>query len=447
MIESAPLHRRGAAEVARLVATGAVSADEVTRSTLARIDELDPVVRAWVYLDRDTVQAEAATLDQEARSSRLRGPLHGVPVGIKDIYDVAGMPTKAGSNVLADATPAVRDSAPVALLRRAGALIVGKTATTEFASADPARTTNPWNTGHTPGGSSSGSAAAVAASMVPAALGSQTAGSVLRPAAFCGIVGFKPSFGRIPREGVLPYAWSLDTMGSLTRSVEDAALLLRVLTRPDWAPAAGSAASADAGAPRLAYLPRIFPDLLDRSMHEMLSSAALRLQTAGAAVEEVLLPAGFDASLQAHHLIMVAEAAAYHLRTFPGKLHLYGPRIRRSIEVGALVPATAYLEAQRVRRDIYERIAPLLARFDALLAPAAAGPAPETLEFTGDPAFNAPWTLFGLPAITLNGGLDANGLPLGLQLVGRPNADEALLATAAWCERALGPATAPPAFA
>jgi len=447
MIESRPLHRLNASAIAHMVASGELAVDEITRQTLARIRELDASIHAWIYLEPDGVLAEAATLHAEARAGNLRGPLHGVPVGIKDIYDVAGMPTRAGSNVLADAGPAARDSAPVAMLRRAGALIVGKTATTEFASADPARTRNPWNLEHTPGGSSSGSAAAVAAGMVPAAMGSQTAGSILRPASFCGVVGFKPSFGRIPRDGVLPFAWTLDTMGPLTRTVADARLLLRSLTPSTWSLPDLETSPFGSHGPRVGFVPRLFQDRLDRSMRDMLSAAATRFQSAGAIVEEVALPADFETVLHAQHLIMITEAAAFHQRAFPGKLNLYGPRIRRMVEIGALVPATSYLNAQRVRRDLFDRISPLLARYDALLMPAAAGRAPESLDSTGDPAFNAPWTMFGTPAITLPGGNAVNGLPLGLQLVGMPGADEALLDVAEWCEQALGVAPPPPAFA
>ena len=435
-----PFHLLSATDIAVGVASGNLSVSGMARAMLERVDSLDGALNAWVSVDRERVLAQALALDDEARSGALRGPLHGVAVAIKDIYDVAGMPTRAGSRVLANVAPAERDSAPVARLRRAGALIAGKTATTEFASADPAATTNPWNAGHTPGGSSSGSAAAVAAGMIPVAMGSQTGGSILRPAAFCGIVGFKPSFGRVPCQGVLPFAWSLDTMGPLTRTVADAALVFRVL-----AGAATPPPGAAVAAPRIGHVPSVLADRLDPRMHEMLASAANRLGTAGAAVEETLLPPDFAAALNAHHLTMIAEAAAFHAHTFPGKTALYGPRIRGLVEAGALVPAASYLQAQRVRRDLFERLAPLLTTYDALLVPAAAGPAPETLESTGDPAFNAPWTMLGLPAIALYGGVDVDGMPLGLQLVGRAGGDEALLQTAAWCEQALGTAPRPPA--
>lgn len=439
MSVSTPLSRLSATELAAAVARRELSTEQVARAALDRIAALDGELQAWVYLDADAVLAEARVMDSDAESGALRGPLHGVPVGIKDIYDVAGAPTRAGSKVRADAQPVALDSAPVARLRAAGALILGKTATTEFAAADPAATRNPFNLDHTPGGSSSGSAAAVAAGMVPVALGSQTAGSVLRPASFCGVVGLKPSFGRVERTGVVPFAWSLDTMGTLTRTVADAALVLRALTPPSWQPAAGKASVP----PRVGYVTRILPERLQPEMRAALDSAAGRIGRVGVRVEEATLPADFDAAIEAQQLIMLSEAATFHAPGFAERAGLYGPRIREMVEAGMTVPAVAYLQAQRVRRDLGERILPLFARFDALLVPAAPGAAPKTLASTGDPAFNAPWTLLGLPAITLCAGLDAEGLPLGLQLVGAPRADESLLSVAAWCEEALGAAPAP----
>lgn len=445
MTAESGLYRLTASEIAPRIADGDLTSSAVTRAILARIAALDDRLHAWVHVDTARVLAEAEALDTDAAAGKLRGPLHGVPVGIKDIYDVVGIPTKAGSRSRLDAAPATVDSAPAARLRAAGALIVGKTATTEFAGPDPAETRNPWNLEHTPGGSSSGSAAAVAARVVPVALGSQTAGSVVRPASFCGIVGLKPTHGRINAAGVIPLAWSLDTMGILCRSVADAKLLLDVLTDPGFVPGAANAVSPRlTSPPRLGYLPRLFPDRLDPRMHEMLAKVALTLQRSGATVEEVTLPSDFATALDAQSLIMNVEAATYHRSDFARVPDLYGPMLRQRIEAGALVPAVSYLTAQRVRRDLLERTLPVIEHFDALLAPAAAGPAPLGLSTTGDPAFNAPWTLLGLPAITLCGGLDSDGLPLGLQLVGRVRADEALLDTAAWCEQILGSAPVPP---
>jgi len=424
-----------AVAIAAGVAGGQLSVNQVAQQALARIRALDPRLHAWVCLN-PALEAEARTLDAEAAARRPRGPLHGVPIGVKDIFDVAGMSTRANSRLLAEAPPASADADCVARLRAAGALLVGKTATTEFAYADAAQTLNPWNPGHTPGGSSSGSAAAVAAGMVPAALGTQTAGSVLRPAAFCGIVGFKPSRGTVSRRGVYPLAWSLDTVGTLTRSVADARLLFGALSGP-------TQSNETALPPRLGYLADILPDRLQPAMGAALDGAAEALQRAGATLAEVTLPQGFAAALEAHHVIMIAEAAAYHLRSHGDRLDLLGPRLRDFVAAGSVVSGTAYLDAQRVRNDLITRTLPLFERCDALLAPAAPGPAPAGLASTGDPAFNAPWTLLGLPAITLCAGFDG-GLPLGLQLVGPPGSDWSLLALAEWCERTLPPAPRPP---
>ena len=444
MSDAKLIHRFSAAELARHVARGDLSVREVAEATLARIDALDGQLHAWAFVDRQVVLARADELDRARAAGKPSRLLHGVPLGVKDIFDVAGMPTRAGSRVRSDAPPAALDSEPVAAMRAADALIIGKTHTTEFAYAEPAPTRNPWNLECEPGGSSSGSAASVAAAMIPAALGTQTAGSVLRPAAFCGVVGFKPSFGRISRRGVIPFAWSLDTMGTLTRTVEDARLLASVLAGLDPPPEPG--ADAMERPPRLAYAPRILAERQHPSMSAALASAAAAFEKSGAKVDEVSLPADFDVSLESHHVIMVAEGAAYHAEGLARAGERYGVRLRTLVETGLLVRAADYLRAQRVRRDLYERVAPLFLRCDALLVPAAAGPAPRKTEgHTGDPAFNAPWTLFGLPAITLRGGTDIDGLPLGIQLVGRPRGDEALLDVAAWCERVRGPSPAPPA--
>ena len=220
------------ADAANLIRQRELSALDLARSLLDRIETLEPSLKAWVYLDRNAVLAEAEARDRELAGGATPGPLHGIPIGVKDIYYTAGIPTTACSRVYADFVPDY-DAAPVALLKRAGAIMLGKTVTTEFACMDPSPAVNPWNAAHTPGGSSSGSAVAVAVQMCPAALGSQTVGSVLRPASYNGVVGFKPSYGRVSRHGVIPVSWSLDTMGWMTRTVEDAALLLQVMAGPD----------------------------------------------------------------------------------------------------------------------------------------------------------------------------------------------------------------------
>ena len=409
-----------------------VSLQETISTLLARIEQLEPVVRAWVAID-PSLRQRAAELDGTAG---LRGPLHGLTVGIKDIFDVHGLPTRAGSALRADAGPAERDSAVAARLRAAGALILGKTATTEFAAADPAETVNPWNPGHTPAGSSSGSAAAVAAGMIDAAIGSQTAGSVLRPASFCGVVGFKPSYGAIETAGMLPFSWSLDTPGIFAAGVSVARRLFAVL-RADGGPALQPAGE-QRPAPRIAYLPELLAERIQPAMRAAIEDAVQAVRAAGAIVSRADTPAAFAVALDTHHLIMVGEGAAYHLASHGDRLSGLRPGLRRLVMAGAALPASAYLLAQRVRRDLNERMLPLFEDYDLLLTAAAPGAAPAGLSSTGDPALNAPWSLLGWPAISLPAALDAGGLPLGLQLVGRPGGDDALLAGATWCEAALG---------
>lgn len=447
------------AELASLSATEAavairrreVSAADLVEALGRRIEEREPQILAWETLDLEGARRQAQALDGELAAGHLRGPLHGVPVGVKDIFYTAGLPTRAGSPIYRDFVPSY-DATAVKRLRRAGAIVLGKTQTTQFAYGDPAPTRNPWNLGHSPGGSSSGSAAAVADRMVPAALGSQTAGSVLRPAAFCGVVGFKPTYGRIGRRGVFPLAWSLDHVGVLVRTVSDAALLLSALAGPEGDdPTAATAPLADYLAalreprpPRVGLVRRLFQERTEAAAWARLEEAAGRLAAAGARVEEAQPPPEFDAVLDIHHVIMTAEAAAYHAPAFQRRPEDYRPRLRAVIETGQLIPTAAYLHAQRARRHLARSVLPLFDRCDVLLLPAALGPAPRGLDWTGDPACNAPWTLFGFPALALPIGLDGQGLPLGAQLVAAPWQEAPLLAAARWCEMALGAAPLSP---
>src|SRR5262244_3635694 len=300
---STELAALGVSEAADAVRTGAVSPVELVEACLARIGALDGRLLAWAHVDAAGARATARERDAEARAGRLRGPLHGVPVGVKDIFDVVGMPTTGGARTFAHTRPTA-DAAAVARIRAAGAIVLGKTVTTEFAYRDPAPTRNPWNRGHTPGGSSAGSAAAVAARMAPLALGSQTVGSVLRPAAYCGVVGFKGTHGLVPVAGVIPLAWSLDHVGVLTRSTTDAALAMSVLAGRDLMPS-------ELAAPRLA----LAPELLERASPEVaahVAAAADAFARAGATVSKIELPASFRELAAAGHTVLEAEAAAYH---------------------------------------------------------------------------------------------------------------------------------------
>jgi Asp-tRNA(Asn)/Glu-tRNA(Gln) amidotransferase A subunit family amidase len=425
----------GVAECARAVREGGVSSLALVEASLARIRDLDGAVKAWVHLDEQGARAAARERDDDVRAGRRLGPLHGVPVGVKDIFHVAGMPTTAGARPHFHTRPK-RDAPSVALLRAAGAVILGKTATTEFAYRDPAPTRNPWNLRHTPGGSSAGSAAAVAARMIPLALGSQTVGSVLRPAAYCGIIGFKPTHGLISTEDVVPLAWSLDHVGVLVRAVDDAALAVSVLSGRD-------VSAAPVSAPRLA----VAPELFERAAGEVaghLGDITRRLQRAGATVVEVALPAAFAAVHDAGLTVLQAEAAAYHEPQYAGHGGELGAEIRALVTAGLKVPAIAYARAQRARLAFRDAMHSVLAPFDALLAPTAPTPAPAGLGSTGDGSLCAPWSSAGMPALTLPTGMSAMGLPHALQLVHALAGEARLLGTAAWCERVIAFAAQPP---
>jgi aspartyl-tRNA(Asn)/glutamyl-tRNA(Gln) amidotransferase subunit A len=432
-------------EVSRLIHSNELSPNELLESLLQRIDELEPRLKAWVSLDRQGAKKTANECSREAEKKCFRGLLHGIPVGIKDIYFTAGMRTTAGSKILADFIPSC-DATTVARLREAGAVILGKTETTEFAVFDPAPTRNPWNTAHTPGGSSSGSAAAVSSGMCPAALGSQTGGSTIRPAAYCGIIGLKPTYGRISRYGIIPVSWSLDHAGIFTRTVEDAAILLEVLAGHDSKDPTSSSqpvspyrrAVESSSLPRLGLLREFFWDNANDQVKKNIDKAAKVLGNAGAEITETALPKCFNVADSARRIVMETEIAAYHEETFRTRMMDYRPFLRRSIASGLLIPAVSYLKAQRIRSQFIREISASLKEFDCFLTPATTTPAPKGLESTGDPAFNWPWSFCGFPSITVPSAVTDNDLPLGIQLVGRPFDEERVLSIASWCEKVIG---------
>ncbi|HEU4371200.1 MAG TPA: amidase [Methylomirabilota bacterium] len=427
--DDAPLIELGVRDAADRIRRGTGSAVALAEACLARVAAREPEVQAWVHVDADGALAAARERDAEVRAGRLRGPLHGVPVGIKDIFDVAGLPTTAGARAFAHTRPE-RDSTAVARLRAAGAVVLGKTHTTQFAFRDPAPTRNPWNRAHTPGGSSSGSAAAVAARMVPAAIGSQTVGSILRPAAFCGVVGLKGPHGLVPLDGVVPLAWSFDHAGPFARSVGDAALLLSVLGDVLIEPV-------PVQAPRLAIGRQLF-DRAEPGLRQHLDAIVARLIADGARVTELTLPASLGEIHAAGQVILEVEAATYHQAAFARHGADYGPGIGEAVASGLKRLATEYVAANRARLAFREAMLPLLEAHDALLSPTAPGAAPAGLHWTGDASLCAPWSSAGVPSITLPTGLDAGGLPLALQLVQAPGGLARLLGVAAWCERAVG---------
>jgi aspartyl-tRNA(Asn)/glutamyl-tRNA(Gln) amidotransferase subunit A len=396
---------------------------------LARIDELEQRVRAWVLVDRERARAEAALRDRELAAGQDRGPLHGIPVGVKDIFDVFDWPTGCGSDLWRQSV-ARNDSPVVQRLRQAGAVLVGKTVTTAYASFDPPPTRNPWNLARTPGGSSSGSAAALACRMCLAALGSQTGGSITRPATYCGVVGCKPTFGTASAAGVLPLAASMDHVGSMALSVHDAALLLQAIADPPVA----DLLAAGPGRPPVLGRPRGFFDrLASDDVRAMMDRACAQYTARGATVRDLALPAAFEDVVRQHRVVMAVESAAYHeerLRRHPDD---YPPCITTLLEEGIACPAPTYARAKQVQAQLRQEMANVLQGIDALLCPATTCAAPDA-GTTGDPAFNSPWSFTGLPAVSFPVAVDRDGLPLGVQLVGRAGAEGELFGVARWCE-------------
>ena len=432
-------------QAAGLIRGRELSAVELAQSFLDRIEALEPSLKAWVYLDRGAVLADAAARDRELAGGGQVGPLHGIPIGVKDIYYTAGIPTTACSRVYADFVPEY-DAAPVSLLKRAGAIVLGKTVTTEFACMDPSPTVNPWNAAHTPGGSSSGSAVAVAARMCPAALGSQTVGSVLRPASYNGVVGFKPSYGRVSRNGVIPVSWSLDTMGWMTRDVADAARLLQVMAGPDdndmvasGAPVPDYAAAlAGPSAPRVGVIRQFFYDHADEETRRHTDGTVEKLAEAGAEVAELALPPSMETAIEDQQIIMAVEGSSFHEPMYRQQAMDYQPGIRGMIQRGLDTDAVTYSRAMERRRQFITDMRKLAEGVDILLTPSTPTPSLPDLTNTGNTMFQGPWTSCGLPSITLPSGLAESGLPLGIQLVGAYMGEAGLLAAARWCEEALG---------
>jgi len=427
-----------ATDAARAVAEGAVSSEQLVEACLARIRAAEPEVQAWQFLEPEHALAQARARDLDRREGRPCGPLHGVPVGIKDIIDTVDMPTEDGTVLHAGRMPD-RDATVVVMLRAAGAVILGKTVTTECAYFHPGKTRNPHNSAHTPGGSSSGSAAAVAAGMVPLALGSQTNGSVIRPAAFCGVYGFKPTHGLIPRHGILKLSRTLDHVGFFARTLEDIALLAEQLVGhderdPDTRPRARvpfvrTAAEEPPLTPQLAF---VKTPVWDRAAAETRDGFAELVEALGAQCEEYELPESLREAWDWHRTIMDAEMALnLDLEWDKGRDRLSKP-LRALLARGREVKAIDYQKALARLPVLHEGFEELFSRFDAVLTPSAPGTAPAGLEATGDPAFCTLWTLCGMPALNLPLMRGENGLPLGAQLVGARHGDARLLRTARW---------------
>jgi Asp-tRNA(Asn)/Glu-tRNA(Gln) amidotransferase A subunit family amidase len=417
-----------AREAARQIAERRLSAEALAASYLERIAAREEVVGAWQYLDREQALAEARQRDREAP----RGPLHGVPIAVKDLIDTCDMPTAYGSPIYRGHRPAA-DAACVALARAAGAVVLGKTVTTEFATFTPGRTANPHNPAHTPGGSSSGSAAAVADGMAPLGFGTQTAGSVIRPASFCGVFGYKPSFGLISRAGVKPLADSLDTVGVYARTVDDAAFFAGVLSER---PALRHLAIPER-APRFGLYRTPMWDEAEPATAAALDMARAALDRAGAVVEELAIAPDHQGLTEAQDRIMGFEtcrALAYERTRHSAEL---SPRLAQLLDAGMAVGAAEYDAVRAVAEAARAGLAKFFGGCDAILTPAAPGEAPAGLGYTGNPVFNRMWTLLGTPCAALPAYWGDSGLPTAVQLVGRLGDDARLLGCAAFLERAL----------
>ena len=438
-MELTNLHLISATEAARLIRDRVISSEELVEACLARINEVDGRVQAWTFLDPDYALEQARAADERRLSGQPIGPLHGVPVGIKDIFDTADMPTENGSVIYAGRTPS-RDATAVAMLRAAGALIMGKTVTTEFAYFAPGKTRNPHNSEHTPGGSSSGSAAAVAANMVPLAIGSQTNGSTIRPAAYCGVIGFKPTHGLISRHRALALSRTLDHVGLFASSVDDIALLAEQIvgydendpdTRPRArVPFANIAAEEPPLAPMFAFVKTPRWESADEDTKEGFAEIIEQLDSQ---VEEVeLFPSAGDA-WEWHQTIMGAEMAHNLDREWTNGRDRLSEQLREQIARGREVRAADYLGALSRIAPVHESFVELFEqRYDAILTPAATGAAPKGLSSTGNPSFCTLWTLCGMPCVTLPLLQSADNLPIGVQLVGPRHGDARLLRTARW---------------
>jgi Asp-tRNA(Asn)/Glu-tRNA(Gln) amidotransferase A subunit family amidase len=419
------LHTLSATEAARRIARGELTSEAFVAACLERIAERDEQLRAWAFVERDYALAQARALDRGAR----RGLLHGIPFGVKDVIDTAELPTEYNSPIYRGHRPTA-DASCVMALKLAGGVILGKTATTEFANNHPAPTRNPHNFAHTPGGSSSGSAAAVADFMVPAALGTQTGGSVIRPAAYCGVAAVKPSFGAVNRAGLKMLAESLDTIGVFARSAEDLGLVLEALCGFE-----GTGATDERPRVGICQTPRW--DYADAATQANLEAAARQLTQAGARVKPCDLPQGAAELFDRHKVIMGYESAralAWEYATHREKI---SATLKARLDEGWKVTRAAYDEMRESARRCRAGFADLMRDLDFVLTPSAPGEAPAGLASTGDPVFNRAWTLLGVPCVTLPFGRGPTGLPLGVQLVGSFGADMALVGWASWAERAL----------
>lgn len=434
------LYSLGAAAAAKAIREGEITSVELVEACFARIDEFEPTIQAWAHLDKENALNQAEIADKRHYDGEAEGPLNGVPVGIKDIFDTEDFPTEYGS-LIHEGRRTFNDASAVAQLRQAGAIVLGKTVTTEFAVYAPGKTTNPHDASRTPGGSSSGSAAAVASFMVPLAVGSQTNGSTIRPASFCGVVGYKPSFGTISRHGVLRQSPPLDQVGVFARSVEDAAIMAECMMafddadrhmRPRARPHLSKIAMSEPPMPpKVGFLKTPAWDQADTEIQEAFAELA---DVLGDRCAEVEIAEAYDEVAELHRVIMEADLAKNFAYDFARAPEQFSAKLTEMIERGRKVTAVEYNIAIERQHELERGLDQLMSEYDAILTPAAPGEAPVGLDATGSPAFCTMWTYLGMPAITLPVMQGGSGMPLGVQLVGKKFDDARLLRTATWLD-------------
>jgi Asp-tRNA(Asn)/Glu-tRNA(Gln) amidotransferase A subunit family amidase len=442
-VSDQPLTVLSGAAAAVEIAEGRLTSEEYALACLAQVDAVDGAIRAFARLDRDHVLTQARERDEQRSRSLPLGPLHGVPVALKDIIDTTESPTEYGSSLYVGHLPWT-EAAVVTKLKEAGAVIFGKTVTTEFAYFHPGATRNPRDSERTPGGSSSGSAAAVAAGMVPLAIGTQTNGSVIRPAAYCGVVGFKPTHGRIPRSGVMPLSRTLDQVGVFARTIEDGALLAESLigfhegdpdSRPTARPRLRDVAIGPWPLPpRLAFVRSPVWEKAEPATREAFAEL---VETLGDAIHEVELGADYANAFDWHRIIMEAEMAHNLRRVYDKAADRISPVLRETLARGRTYTAADYLEAVAGIAPINEAFESLFDEYNAVVTPAATGEAPRGLDSTGNPIFCTLWTYLGVPAVTVPLMQSETGMPLGVQLVGPRGDDARLLRAAQWLATAI----------
>lgn len=432
------------AESSELIRRGELTPSALLEQCLSRIDRYESKVHAWVYLDREGAREQAQNLTHELKAGKNRGPLHGIPIGIKDIIDVFDMPTGCGSKLWANSY-ARRDAACVERLRQGGAVIMGKTVTTAYASFDPSITRNPWNLERTPGGSSSGSAAAVACGMCLGALGTQTGGSITRPASYCGVCSLKPSYGRVSVDGVLPLAPSLDHVGVMANCVRDLAILLQ--------PIAGIEGITEAPLPyhyhcelkrgsylrarQLSTLPDFLPSKASEEITSAMASLKEKSNTDDWTWNELPLPPSFSDVTDFHHTVMAVEAASYHAERLRRHPEDYPPNITKLIQFGLAASAPHFLRVMAHFNSFREEIDRIFVDgWKTLITPATSGTAP-TPETTGSPAFNSPWSYSGLPVVSLPFAWTNELMPLSIQLIGELWCEDDLLCVASMLEETI----------